>query len=83
MQGNNKKDNSNKEKNESIYKKEINEFSNYIQNDISKLCKYFIHNKNENQKYDKNKIKTYHEINRSIFNNESIKRRLFSNRINR
>ena len=57
MEGNNKNDNSNKEKNESIFNKEINEFSNDIQNDISKLCKDFIHNKNENQEYDKNKLK--------------------------
>ena len=57
MQGNNKKDNSNKEKNESLFNNEINEFSKDIQNDISKLCKDFINNKNENKEYDKNKIK--------------------------
>ena len=57
MEGNNKNDNSNNEKSESIFNNEIKDFSIQIQNDISKLSKDFIQNKNENIKYDKTKIK--------------------------
>ena len=69
MEGNNKNDNSNNEKSESIFNNEIKDFSIQIQNDISKLSKDFIQNKKE--------------IIRNILNNESIKRRLLPNRINR